>query len=148
VLVTGAIETVYRRAGTGAPLLLLCNSTDSPGRQLFEELASSCRVIAPVRPPRVPFSGWLRDLIDGLGLDRPLLVVDDSIAEVALGFAQVEGDRVSGVVAVDPAAPAVAAARQILELTTRLRGTPDRTIAQAGDDHATGTAHSLRRPGG
>jgi hypothetical protein len=57
-------------------------------------------VIAPVRPAGVPFSRWLRDLIDGLGLDRPYLVADGSIAGVALGFALVEEERVGGVVAV------------------------------------------------
>jgi pimeloyl-ACP methyl ester carboxylesterase len=113
VLVTGATETHYRRAGAGRPLLLLfpCGPADSLGNQLLERLATHCRVIAPVRPVGVPLSRWLRDLIDGLGLDRPYLVADQSIAGVALGFALMEHERVGGVVAVcrdypDPLRPA------------------------------------------
>jgi pimeloyl-ACP methyl ester carboxylesterase len=150
VLVTGAIETHYRRAGNGRPLLLLlpCNSADSAGKQLFEGLATRCRVIAPVQPPGVPFSDWLRDLIDGLGLDRPYLIVDTSIAEVARGFAQVEDERVGGVVAVDPAADPSTLVEQLRTLIGSIGGAPDRTIAPTGDDHATGSANGVRRAGG
>jgi pimeloyl-ACP methyl ester carboxylesterase len=113
VLVSGATETHYRRAGAGTPLLLLfpSNTANSLDKQLFVGLAKRCRVIAPLRPPGVPFSSWLRDLIDGLGLDCPYLVVDESIIGVALGFALLEQERVRGVVAVcqdqpDPMRPA------------------------------------------
>jgi pimeloyl-ACP methyl ester carboxylesterase len=113
VLVTGATETHYSRTGTGTPLLLLfpCKPADSLGKQLLEGLATRCRVIAPVRPAGLPLSSWLRDLIDGLGLDRPYIVVDGSMAGGALGFALVEQERVGGVVAVcrdhpDPLRPA------------------------------------------
>lgn len=116
LLVTGATETSYHRAGAGAPVLLLFPGglADPLGARLFERLADRFRVIAPVQPAEVgkggavPVSKWLRDLVDGLGLVRASIVADEPCAGAALGFALMELERVAGVVAVcrDPADPA------------------------------------------
>lgn len=136
-LQTGATETRYHRAGAGVPVLLLFARamTDPLGAHLFARLAARFRVIVPVLPAGVgpgepvggdssapaagdrgvpvPVSKWLRDLIDGLGLVQPSVVVDEAHAAALLRFLLVEPDRVGGVVLVcrdhaDPARPAAA----------------------------------------
>jgi hypothetical protein len=123
---TGATETHYRRGGEGAVLLLLLAGgiEDSFGREVFARLAQRFRVIAPEVPTGVrggaagagaaepvSLSKWLRDLIDGLGLARPSLVVDEGVGVAALGFTLLDRDRVGALVTLhldhaDPAAPA------------------------------------------
>lgn len=102
VLQTGAIETTYHRAGAGAPVLLLfAEGLDDPvAARLFAALSGHFRVIAPVIPAGVAFAPWLRDLIDGLGLDRPGLVSEESLASSSLQFTLGDPDRVAGFVAV------------------------------------------------
>lgn len=105
VVWTGGVETPYRRAGGGPAVLLLLwgDGADHGGDSLFTALATEFRVIAPLRLPRVDGSGgwesWLRGLIDGLGLDRPPLVVDAALAPEAERCAGVDPGRIRGVVA-------------------------------------------------
>lgn len=98
----GRLETPYRRSGAGRPILLLAAV---PG--LFEELATGFRVIEPLRVPVRPgdaaWAAWLQGVIDGLGLDRPALVVDASCADAARRLAAVDPLRVGPVL--DAGAP-------------------------------------------
>jgi pimeloyl-ACP methyl ester carboxylesterase len=94
--------TVYRRAGRGAPVLLLA------GRQararleaeLMPVLAAHFLAIAPetdganAAASGAAEAGRLRDLIDGLGLERPSIVVDETFGVAALGFAIADPERV------------------------------------------------------
>lgn len=125
VLQTGVTETPYFRAGKGSPVLLLFAEAleDSLGAELFERISERFRVLAPVPPAGVgarrtseigsvaiPVSKWLRDLIDGLGLVRPSVVVDEALAGALLGFFLMDRERVGRVVVVfrdhaDPASP-------------------------------------------
>lgn len=130
VLQTGAAETRYRRAGRGAPVLLLSGSAeaDALAARLFDELARWCRVIEPVLPAGwrrltaadgtdgaaaddgtaaedeaaaadvTAAAVWLRDLIDGLGLDRPSIVVDAALAGELVTAARTDGGRLHRVV--------------------------------------------------
>lgn len=108
VLQTGATETSYHRAGVGPPVLLLYAAAlaDPLGAALFAALATEFRVIAPVLPPGVGVAGgvavsrWLRDLIDGLGLERPGVIADAWFAGPLLGFVLMDRARVGGVAAV------------------------------------------------
>lgn len=102
VLQTGAIETAYHRAGAGAPVILLfADALDDPvAARLFATLSEHFRVIAPLIPAGVAFAPWLRDLIDGLGLDRPGLISEESLASSSLQFTLGDPDRVAGFVAV------------------------------------------------
>lgn len=121
VVQAGAVETHYRRAGCGAPVLLLFpgGAADPLAALLFDRLARRFRVIAPLPPACVgagasaggeatPVSRWLRDLIDGLGMSRPALVADESLGVAALGFSLMDPGRAGALVAVsrDPADPA------------------------------------------
>lgn len=102
VLQTGAIETRYARAGVGLPILILFPHalTDPLGAQLFAHLAERYRVVAPTIATGVPLSKWLRELIDGLGLVRPTVIVDEALAGALLGFSLVDPGRIAGVVAI------------------------------------------------
>jgi pimeloyl-ACP methyl ester carboxylesterase len=113
VVHAGAAETHYRRAGSGAAVLLLFpgGAADPLAARLFDHLARRFRVIAP-RPPAgiaaaepdggeaAPLSSWLRDLIDGLGLVRPGLVVHGSLEPAALAFSRTDPDRVGALLSV------------------------------------------------
>src|SRR5688500_4011849 len=114
-LLTAACETHYVRAGAGSPMLLLfpAGLDDALGAALFERLAERYRVVAPVVPAGVggagiPLARWLRELIDGLGLEQPTVVADESLAGALLGFSLVDPARIAGVIAIcrDDADPA------------------------------------------
>lgn len=98
VLQAGAVVTPYARAGRGAAVLLL---RDAPVAELaacriLVGLAAAFRVTA-AGPPPGDRAGWLRNLIDGLGLDRPWLVADPSLGGWAREFAADHPERVRGV---------------------------------------------------
>ena len=110
----GGVETPYRRGGDGAFVLLLLPATGVEHDGLFEALAADFRVIAPLRlphddgPPRKsgsggPWEAWLRDLIDGLGLDRPPLVVDAALVKEVARCARVDPGRIRAVIPTGPA---------------------------------------------
>jgi pimeloyl-ACP methyl ester carboxylesterase len=127
---TARSETVYRRAGTGLPVLLLAERNGGEDADaVFAALAAGYRVVAPVAAAVpdgvrcgagagvVDAVAWLRDLIDGLGLDRPIVVADAAFAGHATELALVDPHRVrrlvllSGDDAADPS-----------DLMIRLRG--------------------------
>lgn len=101
VLTAGGIETPYLRVGTGRTVLVLRagDRGDAPS-PIVAALADRFRVIAPVPPARLAdggddaFHAWLRDLLDGLGLDGVTLVADGAIAAPALAFALADPLRV------------------------------------------------------
>lgn len=101
VLVTGGDEIPYRRAGHGRPVVLL-----TPDPRLFDLLAARLRVVQPLRMPGDPGGGawhrWLQGLVDGLGLDRPALVVDTLLAGPVRRLAAIDPDRFSVVVEATP----------------------------------------------
>lgn len=101
VVQTGGVETLYRRAGSGTRVLLLGGAGGPVAAVgLFEWLSVGFRTIAPVLPADVGeiLSGtpelWLRGLVDGLGVERPAIVADESWAHVLLRFAIGDPDRV------------------------------------------------------
>jgi len=103
----GACATDYVRAGHGATVLLLTRQRAE--HPLFGALASAFRVIAPELPRHAaglegeadslpPFASWLRDFLDGLGIERVCLVVDELFALDALRFCLAEPTRVDCIV--------------------------------------------------
>jgi pimeloyl-ACP methyl ester carboxylesterase len=113
VVQTTDTETVYRRAGKGVQILLLVAGSGSGTlqRTLLHTLAEHFRVFAPRFPPRAngalpaadgttgaEVSTWLRDLIDGLGLERPSIVADERLGIAALSFALLDPERVDRLV--------------------------------------------------
>lgn len=105
VVWTGGEETPYRRAGHGTPVLLLGAGAEDGDATLLLALAREFRVIAPGRLPPggagdEAWGGWLRGLIDGLGLDRPLLVADDHLAPTLDRCARTDPGRIRAVLPV------------------------------------------------
>jgi hypothetical protein len=105
VVVTGGAETLYRCGGRGPVTAVLL--TDRAG--FFDELVRAVRVVEPLRRPAGPGSpawqDWLQAVVDGLGLDRPALVVDPALAGAARRLAATDPERFGAVVeATAPAA--------------------------------------------
>jgi pimeloyl-ACP methyl ester carboxylesterase len=94
VVQTGRVETPYRRAGVGEPVLILAGLAEGEaGEWLFGQLAQRFRTIAPVLPAEVELEAWLRGLIDGLGLDQPALVASTAIGAGLLRFVALDPGR-------------------------------------------------------
>lgn len=115
VVQAGRVETAYVRAGHGLPVLLLVEGSAGSVAEgaLFRALAASFRVIAPslvdsLRSEEAPRDGehsiiaWLRDVIEGLGLDRPHLVVSGEMAHRLLDFLGTEADLLGRVAILRP----------------------------------------------
>lgn len=98
----GPTVTPYRRAGAGEAIVLLFPGGDAGalGAEVFARLAERFRVIAPDVPEGIPVAAWLRDLIEGLGLERPGIVADACFADAVRQLAREDPDRVGRVVAV------------------------------------------------
>lgn len=89
----GPNETDYAHAGRGAAVVLIGSRLNQP---LFAALAVHFRVIVPEMPCRIavpgthapspPFSAWLRDFLDCLGIARVSVVAEESYALRALQF--------------------------------------------------------------
>lgn len=123
VVVAGTVETPYRRAGQGPTVLLL------GAGMLFDELRKGLRVIEPLRlpagadtTPRLPaaaagavepdpaaWQAWLQGLVDGLGLDRPALLVGAELEATVRRAVARDPDRFGPVVPAGPATGALAA---------------------------------------
>jgi hypothetical protein len=116
VVQTGTLETSYRRAGAGSAVLLLIGPTEAEASDwLFGQLAGRFRIIAPVLPTGLDgragantagdgheLEGWLRGLIDGLGLERPAMVAGVACGASLLRFMALDPDRVGRVALVHP----------------------------------------------
>lgn len=94
--------TSYRHAGSGAPVLLLCDATDSRFALLFGALARGGRVIAPAHPCSDDEACLVVDrlagFLDGLGLASAPVVGAGRAAGPAAAFARLCPDRVSRLV--------------------------------------------------
>jgi len=104
----GVWETRYVRTGSGPQLLLLADNREAEWvRALVEALAARFRVFVPELPvtavsaiegPELDIAAaWLRGVIDGLGLDRPDLVVQERLAPLISRFTATETGRVGRV---------------------------------------------------
>jgi hypothetical protein len=109
VIEAGGAETRYVRAGAGRPVVLLLRAVGERAHgsgvaadPLFARLAAEFRVIAPALPAGRVLTGWVRDVVDGLGLDRPALVVDAGIAAGMIPVAAAEDDRCRSFVVLHP----------------------------------------------
>lgn len=101
----GASATDYAHAGRGPTVVLIGSRLDHP---LFTALAAQFRVVAPHLPcraadpgadaPAPPFSAWLRDFLDCLGIARASLVIEEPFGVGALQFCLTDATRVDRVV--------------------------------------------------
>lgn len=73
VVQVGEQETPYLRCGRGAPVVVLATSTAERER-LVRLVGTRFRVVAPQPPGTTDLSAWLREVIEGLGLEDPILV--------------------------------------------------------------------------
>ena len=99
----GARQLAYARAGSGPTLVLLTDwNGEVPLPRLFEELATSFRVILPelANVPRCPEATGcgVGDVLDTLGLHSASLVADPAYAADALQLALAEPERIERVV--------------------------------------------------
>jgi hypothetical protein len=92
VVQVGEQETPYLCCGRGAPLVVLA-ATPAEQEALVHLLADHFRVIAVVPPVAEALgedpdcAGWLRSVIDGLGLTRPRLLLSEHFATHAAAAA-------------------------------------------------------------
>ena len=109
----GARRVMVRRAGSGPPVLLLHESPVSSAAfvPLIGSLAERFTVIAPDTPgyggsdplalhrPQIPdYADALREVVDALGLERAAVFGRHTGAAIAIEFANLHPERVSGVV--------------------------------------------------
>jgi pimeloyl-ACP methyl ester carboxylesterase len=103
VVQTGPIETRYTLAGKGAPVLVLLEdgAASAIAMQLLEVLTSDYRLLLPSLDSRVAacgdhdaFSSWLRNFMDGLGIDRFVLVARAQWSAAIAAFMATDPDRV------------------------------------------------------
>ena len=88
----------YHRSGVGRPLVLLRTAAvpDALWPELEEQLVARFRVFTPELPPDCEdIAAWVKDFLEGVGLDRVLVVAADpcclSALELALlGAPQIE----------------------------------------------------------
>lgn len=110
VVDAGSASTPYVRAGSGSTVVLLLAralDVDATGSALFAELSTCYRVIA-LQLPAIPTStcagerneiaSWLRDALDGLGIDRANLVMDDELVCSTLSFTVADSARIAAIV--------------------------------------------------
>lgn len=109
----GARRVMARRAGSGPPVLLLHESPRSSAAfvPMIEALAERFTVIAPDTPgfggsdtlarhrPQIPdYADALKEVVDALGLERAAVFGRHTGAAIAIEFANLYPERVSGVV--------------------------------------------------
>ena len=112
-VICGARRVMVRRAGSGPPVLLLHESPVSSAAfvPLIGSLAERFTVIAPDTPgyggsdplalhrPQIPdYADALKEVVDALGLERAAVFGRHTGAAIAIEFANLHPERVSGVV--------------------------------------------------
>lgn len=107
VVHAGSSTTRYARAGSGTTVVLLMTRPldhDTAGSALFEALSKRLRVIAPELPARASsaradelreVATWMQEFLDGLGIDRASLVMDEELALTTLGFTLADPARIA-----------------------------------------------------
>lgn len=107
VVHAGGAATPYVRAGEGEVVVLLraVPCAVIAGSPFFLRMAARRRVIGVTAPPGADVR-WLRDLIEGLGLDRPELMGERRLARLLLEFAEAHPERASWVTLLDEEAEA------------------------------------------
>ena len=79
----GGVDIPYIRAGRGKAIVLLARDIDSLDVQhQIDILAHSFLVIAASPPPALDLASWLSDFLDGLGIVRTSILIDETIAEL------------------------------------------------------------------
>jgi pimeloyl-ACP methyl ester carboxylesterase len=92
----------YRRAGAGRPIVMLRSAGAEPfWPELDADLVSRFRVITPELPADCDdVAAWVAAFLEGVGLDRVLLVAADSCCLPALELVLLDGCQVEGLVLV------------------------------------------------
>jgi pimeloyl-ACP methyl ester carboxylesterase len=112
----------YRRAGAGRPVIVLrgADDPDALWPELDAELVSRFRVVTPELPADCDdVAAWVADFLEGVGLDRVVVVAAEPCCLSALELALLGADQVERLILV----PAGAAGE------TGLDGTLARTLA-------------------
>lgn len=111
----------YRRLGTGKGLLVLAGregqvrrheargaELEPIGHPVLQQMLARAARCRRVLIPEVPFAAdsltvsWLREFMDGLGLTRVAMVVDETFGVVALELAMIDHDRIASLVVFSP----------------------------------------------
>jgi len=93
----------YHRAGAGRPLVLLrtAASTDALWPELEEQLVARYRVLTPELPPDcADVAAWVKDFLEGVGLDRVVIVAADPCCLSALELALLGAQQIERLVLV------------------------------------------------
>lgn len=91
----------YRRAGAGRPLVVLRGGPESLWPELEADLASRFRVITPeLSADCGDVAAWARDFLEGVGLDRVMLLAADPCCVAALELALLNAYQVERLVLV------------------------------------------------
>ncbi len=105
--------TRYHRRGAGRPVLLLGGAEYWPA--LDDALAARCRTLSPDLPGApalgpAELAAWLRDFLDGLGVEGAAVVAAEAHGAAAVAFADADPDRVERLLLLyePPEAPAPA----------------------------------------
>lgn len=134
VVQTGPVETKYVRAGKGAPVLLLLDerAVTAVVSQLLEALTAEFRLLLPaidgdlvLNAPdgHAAFCSWLRDFMDGLGVDRFALIATAHYSAAVAAFMSTDPERIDRVVLLGAGgAPVMLAAGDRRELRLDLDG--------------------------
>jgi pimeloyl-ACP methyl ester carboxylesterase len=93
----------YRRAGAGRPLVVLraASGPDALWPELDEALSTRYRVITPALPHGCDdVAAWMGDFLEGVGLDRVILVAAEPCCLAALELTLLNADQVDRLVLV------------------------------------------------
>lgn len=104
IVQTADDEIPYRRAGRGRASLLLCEPGRPEREPVFRRLASLGLVVEPLvlpEPGLADWPRWLRGIVDGLGLDRPDLVVSAGLVDGARRFLEEDPYRAGALLLVE-----------------------------------------------
>lgn len=129
----GTAETQYLRAGDGHPVVLLhgAASAAEPWAALVGPLSARFRVILPLEirhqepnaigsePDGTGSFIWLRDFLDGLGLQRVSLIGGGEGETLAVDFAREEPERVEQLVLLGAMVPGESSVEELAEWVIR-----------------------------